>query len=178
METYIVTGERLKALRGDVLNQKSIAQAIGLSQTTYSDWESNPPRSLEHLRRLAAHFNVSADYLLGITDDPTPASDRRAWSEIVIGVANDLMELPAHRQQEMARAVAGMVARHHAETNLDVLHQMTVALVGAEAADVLFRRLDNGDSADVLLGLFKAALNQQREKLSDALSKDDLAVNG
>lgn len=66
-----VTAERLRQLRDERgSNQKGIAKAVKLSQTTYSDWETNPPRSLEHLRRFCEYYHVSADYLLGLVDDP------------------------------------------------------------------------------------------------------------
>jgi transcriptional regulator with XRE-family HTH domain len=177
METI---GDRLRHARKDIagLSLGQVEAYEGLLPSHLSEMEKgkkNP--TTETIRRLASRYAVSADYLLGLTDDPTQAADRREWAPIVIEMANNLMELPPYRQEEMARAIGGMVARHRAETNLDTMHRMLTALVGAESADVFFQRLDGGDSPDALLGLFQTALDQQRQQASDALGKDDLTLD-
>lgn len=47
-----------------------MAAAVGMEQTAWSRWEKNPPTQLDILARIARHYHVSADYLLGIIDDP------------------------------------------------------------------------------------------------------------
>lgn len=72
-----VTADRLKQLR-DKLNfsQKSLETFAGLKQRTLSQWESgNTPDSFGWLGKLAQRYEVSTDYLLGLTDDPTPAGE-------------------------------------------------------------------------------------------------------
>lgn len=63
---------RLKDLREDHdLKQSEIAEFLGIQQTVYSRYErgfQNIP--LEHLMKLAEKYNVSTDYILGITDNP------------------------------------------------------------------------------------------------------------
>ena len=63
---------RLKDLREDHdLKQSEIAEFLGIQQTVYSRYErgfQNIP--LEHLMKLAERYNVSTDYILGITDNP------------------------------------------------------------------------------------------------------------
>lgn len=62
---------RLKEMRDKLgYSQEGMAKAIGMTQTTYAGWEKAPPEAFERLARLAAHYHVSADYLLGIIDDP------------------------------------------------------------------------------------------------------------
>lgn len=65
--------QRLRDLREDHdLSQRKLAQIIGMSQTGYSKYETGendiPTGILIKLSRL---YNVSIDYLLGETNDPT-----------------------------------------------------------------------------------------------------------
>ena len=64
--------ERIKALRQDNdLNQKQIAEILGVAQTTYSQYELyKRPMPIECLMKLCDYYNVSADYILGFTDNP------------------------------------------------------------------------------------------------------------
>ena len=61
-------GNRLKELRSEAnLSQKSLANAIGVSQKAIDFWEKdiNEPKA-SYIVLLAKFFEVSADYLLGI----------------------------------------------------------------------------------------------------------------
>ena len=64
--------ERLKELRlGNGETQKDLANAIDVGRTTISEYESGKivPKQ-EGLLKLANHFNVSVDYLTGVSDKP------------------------------------------------------------------------------------------------------------
>lgn len=65
--------QRLRDLREDHdLSQRKLAQMIGMSQTGYSKYETGEndiPTSI--LIKLSRLYNVSIDYLLGETNDPT-----------------------------------------------------------------------------------------------------------
>ncbi|MBQ8767480.1 MAG: helix-turn-helix transcriptional regulator [Clostridia bacterium] len=66
------TAERIRSLREDKdLTQTEIAEYLNTSQTVYSRYERNE-RSLpiEMLYELCDFYNVSADYILGRTDNP------------------------------------------------------------------------------------------------------------
>ncbi len=66
------TAERIRSLREDRdLTQTDIANLLNTSQTVYSRYERNE-RSLpiEMLYELCEFYNVSADYILGRTDNP------------------------------------------------------------------------------------------------------------
>ena len=66
------TAERIRSLREDKdLTQTYIANILNTSQTVYSRYERNE-RSLpiEMLYELCDFYNVSADYILGRTDNP------------------------------------------------------------------------------------------------------------
>ena len=65
---------RLKKLRKDRgEQQKDLAESIGLSQTQISTIESGKQgTSCDKLAAICQHYNVSADYLLGLIDEPRP----------------------------------------------------------------------------------------------------------
>ena len=62
--------ERLRALREDNdLTQTQIATMLGLAQTTYSQYELDKrPMPIEYIIALCKFYNVSSDYLLGLSD--------------------------------------------------------------------------------------------------------------
>ena len=65
---------RLRDIREDHdLNQTQVAEVLHISQTTYSRYESGAldiPSAA--LITLALFYGTSVDYLLGLTDNPTP----------------------------------------------------------------------------------------------------------
>lgn len=66
--------KRLYDLRTDNdLRQEDVANILGTSKQTYGRYE-NGKRGLniEDLIKLAKFYNVSTDYILGLTNDPTP----------------------------------------------------------------------------------------------------------
>ena len=66
----IKLGKRLKELREERnLTQKQVADALKINSVTYLHYEKaqrEPPLTL--LAEMASFFNVSIDYLLGLTD--------------------------------------------------------------------------------------------------------------
>lgn len=62
--------ERLKELRNENnLSAKKLAQILNVSDSTVIRWEKEEiVPSIEHLKNIAQFFNVSSDYLLGLTD--------------------------------------------------------------------------------------------------------------
>ena len=68
------SGERLRTLRMSAgLSQKKLAEQLNVRHTTISRIEKGEREpSLQLLNLIADFFNVSVDYLLGRTDDPTP----------------------------------------------------------------------------------------------------------
>ena len=64
--------KRLKELRlRNGLTQNDLANAIEVGRTTISEYESGKivPKQ-EGLLKIANHFNVSVDYLTGVSNDP------------------------------------------------------------------------------------------------------------
>jgi transcriptional regulator with XRE-family HTH domain len=70
----ITFGDRLKYLRQRKnLTQKQFAKKFGLSESAISMYERNErePNNLDLITSFAEFFEVSNDYLLGKTDDPS-----------------------------------------------------------------------------------------------------------
>lgn len=65
---------RLKEMRENrELPQRIIAQILKTSERQYSRWETGFTEiPAHHVVSLADFYQVSTDYLLGRTDDPTP----------------------------------------------------------------------------------------------------------
>lgn len=63
-------GRRLKELRTEKReSQKNVARKIGISVNAISQYESNARFPNEEiLKRLCEYYNISSDYLLGLTD--------------------------------------------------------------------------------------------------------------
>ncbi|NUK31013.1 helix-turn-helix transcriptional regulator [Parageobacillus sp. VR-IP] len=76
MKTF---GERLKHLRekkkqeNPKWTQEYVADLVGVARTTYTAYERGTKQpQLDTVNKLADLFEVSADYLLGRTDNPNP----------------------------------------------------------------------------------------------------------
>lgn len=74
MNENIINKFRLRDLRREQnLTGEQLGKIIGVKQTTISRWEAGqviPTQS--NLKKLAAYFHVSSDYLLGLTDEREP----------------------------------------------------------------------------------------------------------
>ena len=65
---------RIKDLREDRdLTQREIAELLHIKQNTYSQYENGQRQiPIECLILLAKYYNTSTDYILGLTNNPTP----------------------------------------------------------------------------------------------------------
>lgn len=63
-------GKRIKELRAEIkITQKELAKLVGKSATAVASWEQGLSEPcVADLRLLCSIFEVSADYLLGISD--------------------------------------------------------------------------------------------------------------
>jgi len=65
--------ESLKRFRKTFkLNQKEVAEKLGVKQQSYQVYESKTIPSATVILKLANAYDVSADYLLGRSDEPRP----------------------------------------------------------------------------------------------------------
>lgn len=73
-----MVGERLHDLRKDAgLTQDELAAALHINKHSISSYErekSEPPDAVKI--EIARYFNVSIDYLLGVTGDPNPHTEQ------------------------------------------------------------------------------------------------------
>lgn len=80
--------EIIQELRKDLkISQMKLAEIFQTTQRTVSNWESGrnePP--YEMLIKYAEFFNVSTDYILGLTDDPVPAGRRKSSDKSIGGL--------------------------------------------------------------------------------------------
>jgi DNA-binding XRE family transcriptional regulator len=64
-----VFGSHLRSLRG-TMTQTQMASIFNVKQNTYSAWESETKEpSISTVRAICRHFNVSSDWLFGLTDE-------------------------------------------------------------------------------------------------------------
>ncbi|MBQ8182873.1 MAG: helix-turn-helix transcriptional regulator [Clostridia bacterium] len=66
--------QRLRALREDNdKTQKDIADVLKTTQQYYGQYElGKRALHIDHLITLCKYYDVSADYILGLTDEPKP----------------------------------------------------------------------------------------------------------
>lgn len=78
-----LTGSRLKALRlQKEIKQDEVARALGLKQGAISSHEmGNSMPNAASLVWYAERYDVSTDYILGLTDDPRPSKKAAPESE-------------------------------------------------------------------------------------------------
>ncbi len=67
-------GERLFAARkASGENQEKLGKLLGVTKTQISEMENGKKTTTaEKIALICRHYNISSDYLLGLTDDPTP----------------------------------------------------------------------------------------------------------
>ncbi len=68
-----IFSERLKLLRNNKqIKQKTIAEHLEITSNAYQNYEYGKREpDFTNLVKLCNYFNVSSDYLLGLSDDPT-----------------------------------------------------------------------------------------------------------
>ena len=66
--------ERMRNSRQDNdLSQKNVADMLGVAQTTYSQYElEKRPMPIDYLIALCKFYDVSADYMLGLSNRKNP----------------------------------------------------------------------------------------------------------
>ena len=166
-------GARLKSLRDRFgYNQSGMAASVGMKQTTWSDWEKQPPAQFELLARIARHYGVSADYLLGIVDDPQPVhgDDLPPPVRTIVQLA---VEWPPTRQQELLdHAYVLDAAEREADLReydriMGLLAAMTEGDLAIDALETALRAHAAGDRAEAqrLVDAFFAGRDAREEEV-------------
>ena len=113
-------GEKLHAARSAAgLSQVQVAEQLGITQTSYADWERYPvalrPDQIQLLTRI---LKVPVEQLYG-EDAPAPVKSRRGGP---IGKATVLFEevsrLPRSQQQHILRVIKDLLAAQRAESKV------------------------------------------------------------
>ena len=75
-DVFCMRVKKLRKSRGE--QQTDLAAAIGATQATISDIENGRrATSFDKLAAICIHYNVSADYLLGLIDEPRPLNEEK-----------------------------------------------------------------------------------------------------
>jgi transcriptional regulator with XRE-family HTH domain len=108
----MVTAERVLQLRRNAnISQVQLAHELGVGQKLISYLEGGKSLpNAEIINRLARRFNVSSDYLVGLTDDPTPNWKTDNVSEYSWLTALELNRLPPGRQELIYKVVVMAIA--------------------------------------------------------------------
>lgn len=79
MRTEILKYGRIRDLRNDRgLTQEDVAKILNVKQNTYSQYEIGVVNfPLDAVIKLAEYYEVSVDYLVGLTDETTPYPRKR-----------------------------------------------------------------------------------------------------
>lgn len=117
---------RLRELRDRFHFSQEAFLSRGITQKTVSNWEKGEtPQNFEWLATLANQYETSADYILGITDNPAPSSRKRINSTLEVGesgvpyetlspveeVTQIMWSLPEEKQRaivDIARVISNM----------------------------------------------------------------------
>lgn len=88
-------GERIRLLRKENnINQKTFAKYLNISNSTLSQYESNVRVPNDEIKKdIAKHFNVSMDYLMGLSNIKNPYSTEYK-NNVDLGL--DILEILAH----------------------------------------------------------------------------------
>ena len=127
--------KRLKELRlNNGLTQKELAKAIDVGRTTISEYESGKivPKQ-EGLLRIANHFNVSVDYLTGVSNERATrkqnASDLDALLNTIHHILLDEYDVPVYYEGEVLSETQKLIIDQNIEQlrdNIELMLQLNV----------------------------------------------------
>lgn len=93
------------------LSQTEVADVLGLNKTAVSKWEGNKTfPDPDVLIKVVELYQVTADYLLGISDEPQLFDDARVDRPEIIELFN---QLSAEEQQQVIGYMKGLIYQHN-----------------------------------------------------------------
>lgn len=109
-EQWGFDGSRLRTRRKQRhLTQRQLAIALGVSQATICEYETGKSSpSLETLSNIAVILNTSTDYLLGLTNDPRPATFSSAMTETEQDLLKVFYSLPPEKRERAVGILIGL----------------------------------------------------------------------
>lgn len=88
-------GEGLKRFRNEFrLQQKEVAQALNIKPQAYQVYEADKVMpSVEVVKKIAVAFNVSMDYLVGLSDTPRPVPADKALVDAIKNARDSIQKV-------------------------------------------------------------------------------------
>lgn len=99
-------GGSLKRFRKEFnLTQDEVAEAIGIFRPLYTKYEGdkNMP-SVDTVMKIAVAFNVSMDYLVGLSDTPRPVPADKVLVEAIINCRDSIQKVLSVVDDKVASA--------------------------------------------------------------------------
>lgn len=155
MKIMWLIGERLRERRKKAnLDAKDVASEIGISKSYLSMLETgNSKPNWELLSDLSKKYGVSADYLLGLTDDPAMAASRELPS-FGVELLEIARQLPNDRREELLRIGEVLLQLSQQQTARLQMYDQMMALIeqiggdnAVEALETALRAHAAGDPA-------------------------------
>lgn len=86
--------EALRRFRKEFnLSQREVAAVWNATPQAYQIYEREVTPSAEVIKKIALAFNVSTDYLLGLSDEPRPVPADKIMLEKIANCRNSIQEL-------------------------------------------------------------------------------------
>jgi len=110
--------KRLKELREELgFKQSDLAEQLGLGSAAVSKYENGVSQpDIESLVKIAAMFRVSADYLLGLSDNPLPNNQKTSFDEDDVSILYMINKLPGNYKYEVKGYINGILSMLETET--------------------------------------------------------------
>jgi len=109
-EKRVFIGARLREQRKKVkLTQKELAELLGLHQSAVCDYErGRAVPSVKTIAGLAVTLRTSADYLLGLTENPNPSRPVTALPAKEFELLEAFCSLPAEKRERAIGFLLGL----------------------------------------------------------------------
>ncbi|TCS80347.1 helix-turn-helix domain-containing protein [Tepidibacillus fermentans] len=98
-------GKRLRELRKQKkLTMKELGNLFNLAESTISGYENETRKpDMEIIKQFADFFEVSVDYLLGRTNDPSPSLPEELEDPEISVFFKDYLSSPKEKQEELRK---------------------------------------------------------------------------
>lgn len=118
-----VISTRLKELRGKKgVSQEEVAKYLGIERASYSAYESGNSRPVRYMDKIASYFGVSVDYIIGMTDSPTPTEGNSQYlSENEKRLLKDFCKLNDTDKNKAVDYISGLVVQNLYHDTKDIL---------------------------------------------------------
>lgn len=158
--------ERIKNLRTEQgLSQKKLADMFNLDATTVAKWELGSFPNENTIKGLCDYFNVSSDYLLGLSDVKSQTIKESRWAEIMV-IKN---EKPYKATRDCFMDLPRDLVEKNNDHNYFIINVLDDSMMPyiSQADLLLFSKsheIKNGDIVLVTVGSSEAMIKKYVEK--------------